>query len=114
MARLVLCGLVLVNLGVFAGSRLASWSGKSGEEGSAAATKSTVPRRALGGAVEIVEIVVASGHARQARRDRRGPQGSSRQARARPRRARDLGQRRREQVPEGHFGQRFEVIETFF
>ena len=50
MARLVLCGLVLVNLGVFAGSRLASWSGKSGEEGSAAATKSTVPRRALGGA----------------------------------------------------------------
>ena len=55
MARLVLCGLVLVNLGVFAGSRLASWSGKSGEEGgaaaaAAAAAKSTLPRRALGGA----------------------------------------------------------------
>ena len=50
MARLVLCGLVLVNLGVFAGSRLAAWSGK-GEDGvAAAATKSTMPRRALGGA----------------------------------------------------------------
>lgn len=51
MARLVLCGLVLVNLGVFAGSRLAAWSGK-GEEGvaSAASTKPRVPRRALGDA----------------------------------------------------------------
>ena len=49
MARLVLCGLVLVNLGVFAGSRLAAWSGKAGGGGGeAAATKSTLPRRALG------------------------------------------------------------------
>ena len=51
MARLVLCGLVLVNLGVFAGSRLAAWSGKAGGgEGATAAsttTKSALPRRAL-------------------------------------------------------------------
>ena len=50
MARLVLCGLVLVNLGVFAGSRLAAWSGKAGggEVGAPATTKSALPRRALG------------------------------------------------------------------
>lgn len=54
MARLVLCGLVLVNLGVFAGSRLAAWSNKASGGGggaggaSAAAKSSTVPRRALG------------------------------------------------------------------
>lgn len=51
MARLVLCGLVLVNLGVFAGSRLAAWkAGGGGEVATAAATttKSALPRRALG------------------------------------------------------------------
>ena len=52
-ARLVLCGLVLVNLGVFAGSRLAvlsSSSNKAGGGGGVSPTtkSSTVPRRALG------------------------------------------------------------------
>ena len=56
-----------------------------------------------------VIVVDAPDHARQARRDRRGTQGRRCQARARPRRARNLGQRRREQVSEGHFGRRFEV-----
>lgn len=56
MARLVLCGLVLVNLGVFAGTRLAAWSSKGGGGGSssrggsggAEVVAKSVPRRALG------------------------------------------------------------------
>ena len=50
MARLVLCGLVLVNLGVFAGSRLASWSSRTAGGGGVEAVSSakSMPRRALG------------------------------------------------------------------
>lgn len=47
VARLVLAGLVLVNLGVFAGSRLAAWSSGGSTEAATTASKKTSPRRAL-------------------------------------------------------------------
>lgn len=47
VARLVLAGLVLVNLGVFAGSRLAAWSNKGTEASATTTTKRTSSRRAL-------------------------------------------------------------------